>query len=194
MGWFNKKQEEDKNNLPLLPELPKLPELPELKEKTNIPKTRLHQLPSFPTNSLGEKFSQNNIKEAIIGRKEYEKNPDIDFIPKKNSIHMMQKPQRKQLTREIDSSKEETIPEEFKEAAKKVKSAEPIFIRIDKFEESLKIFNKTKEKISEIEKMLTNIKKIKEEEEKELETWRNEIQTMKAQIERVDKDIFSKIE
>ena len=34
MGWFNKKQKEDKKkDIPLLPELPKLPELPELKEK-----------------------------------------------------------------------------------------------------------------------------------------------------------------
>ena len=164
MGWFNKKQKEDKKkDIPLLPELPKLPELPELKEKTSIQKTPIHQLPSFPTNSLGEKFSQNNIKEAIT-----------------------QKPLKRQLTREI--------PKEFKEAVKKVKSAEPVFIRIDKFEESLKIFNEIKEKILEIEKMLNEINKIKGDEEKELEMWESEIRTMKIQIENVDKDIFSKIE
>ena len=42
--------------------------------------------------------------------------------------------------------------------------------------------------------MLRDIKTIKEEEEKELEGWEKEIQTIKEQIEKVDKDIFSKIE
>jgi len=184
MGWFNKKQKEDKKkDIPLLPELPKLPELPELKEKTSIQKTPLHQLPSFPTNSLGEKFSQNNIKEAIIGKKE---TFEADFTPKEALMQITQKPLKRQLTREI--------PKEFKEAVKKVKSAEPVFIRIDKFEESLKIFNEVKEKILEIEKMLNEINKIKGDEEKELEMWESEIRTMKIQIENVDKDIFSKIE
>ena len=187
MGWFNKKQKEDKKkDIPLLPELPKLPELPELKEKTSIQKTPIHQLPSFPTNSLGEKFSQNNIKEAIIGKKEHEKTFEADFTPKKDLMQITPKPLKRQLTREI--------PKEFKEAVKKVKSAEPVFIRIDKFEESLKIFNETKEKILEIEKMLNEINKIKGDEEKELEMWESEIRTMKIQIENVDKDIFSKIE
>ena len=42
--------------------------------------------------------------------------------------------------------------------------------------------------------MLKHIRKTKEDEEKELEFWENEIQTVKEQIERVNKDIFSKIE
>ena len=101
---------------------------------------------------------------------------------------------RNPRTKEMPSSKKVDVPKEFKEVAKKVESAEPVFIRIDKFEESLEIFKETKSKILDIEKMLRDIKSIKEEEEKELEEWYNEVQTMKTQIERVDKDIFSKIE
>ncbi|GAH97999.1 unnamed protein product, partial [marine sediment metagenome] len=153
----------------------------------------IHQLPSFPTDSLGEKFSQNTIKEAVTGKKEGEEVFEADdFALTEDNMRMMQKPLKKPLTKELPSPKK--IPEGFEEAAKKVKEAEPIFIRIDKFEESLRVFEKTKKQISEIEKMLRNIKRIKEEEEKELELWENEIQTAKEQIEKVDKDIFSKIE
>jgi len=42
--------------------------------------------------------------------------------------------------------------------------------------------------------MLRNIKHIKENEEKELKSWEEEIDTIKQQIEKVDKNIFSKIE
>ena len=41
--------------------------------------------------------------------------------------------------------------------------------------------------------MLKNIRKIKEEEEAELEMWEKEMQLIKNQIEKVDKDIFSKV-
>ena len=101
---------------------------------------------------------------------------------------MMQKPLRKPLTKEIGRK----IPAEPRE--KKTVKAEPVFIRIDKFEEGLQVFEKAKEKISEMEKMLRDIKRIREEEEKELDFWENEIQKIKEQIEKVDRDIFSKIE
>ncbi|MCK5605767.1 hypothetical protein KAR91_27980, partial [Candidatus Pacearchaeota archaeon] len=71
---------------------------------------------------------------------------------------------------------------------------EPVFIRIDKFEEALKIFRQTKEKAEEIEKMLYDIKKIKEEEDKELNFWENEAQAIKEQIEKIDSKLFSKLE
>ena len=39
------------------------------------------------------------------------------------------------------------IPSEFRTGTSRIRKAEPIFIRIDKFEESLHLFEKTKEKI-----------------------------------------------
>ena len=47
--------------------------------------------------------------------------------------------------------------------------------------------------MSEIEKTLKNIKEVKENEERELASWENEIEMIKKQIEKVDKNIFSKI-
>ena len=184
MGLFKKKDVKGKgrevSSQP--PELPKLPELPKIGGDSLSP---INQLPSFPTNSLGEKFSQDTIKEAVAGGKEGEEGFDADDFAEEE-MQMMQEPLKKPRTQEI--------PTGFEEAAKRVKKAEPVFIRLDKFEESLHLFEKAKKQISEIETMLADIKKIKEHEERELEYWEKEIQSIKSQIERVDKDIFSKVE
>jgi hypothetical protein len=203
MGLFGKKKKEDERefkNTDEMPELPELPRLPELPKMENHEDTTLPQLPSYPKSSFGEKFSQDAIKDAVTGEKEGD-----GFNPEEfgeEEIPMMDKPLKTPLTKEIPLSKEnramskeiETVPADFKEASKHVKKLEPIFIRIDKFEESLKIFEKAKTQISEIEKMLQDIKRIKDEEEKELNSWENEMQQMKEEIEKVDKEIFSKID
>jgi len=178
MGWFNKKKKEEKKETPSLAELPKLPELPKEKMKDL---GSIHKLPSFPNDSFGKKISQDTIKEAVTGKKE-ERDAFEENKMKRHPEEMGELPYEKE------------IPHEFQEAAQKVKSAEPIFIRIDKFEEGLKIFDKIKSQITDIEKMLREIKEIKEKEEQELQNWESEIKKTKEQIEKIDKDIFSKIE
>jgi len=187
MGLFNKKKEV-KKEVSLLPDLPKLPELPKF-PKPDDEERQIHKLPSFPPNSLGTRFSHNTIKEAVAGDEEDELLAD-DFLDE-DEMRMMREPARKPFTEEI----EEKIPSRLKGLGfgKERSIEEPIFIRIDRFEEALKIFNETKKKISEINRILEDIRKVKEKEENELKTWENEIRSMKEQIEKVDKDIFSKI-
>lgn len=181
MGWFKQNKEGE------IPELPELPELTKLSERNYDRESEpLQQLPSIPSNKLGEKFSQNLIKEAVSGEKEEEEADEgLREFPR------MMHPPIKPRTEEISEFK--PIPREYESFGKKDK-IEPIFIRIDKFEESLKIFESTKSRIFEIEKMLRDIKRLKEEEEKELEIWEQEIQNLKQQIEKVDQDIFSKVD
>lgn len=76
----------------------------------------------------------------------------------------------------------------------RIKRIEPVFIRIDKFEASLKAFEKTKKEISEMEKILKDIAEVREEEEKQLQSWQHDIMRIKEQIDKIDKDIFSKVE
>jgi len=188
MGWFNKKEKVvEKEETPLLP---KLPEFPEIEENIRSP-------PDFPSNSLKREFPQNNLDEAIIGEEEddgvFKAN---DFKSMDDRMRTMQKPLKKPLTEEFPFQRSgiNRVQEISKGFGKVTRKSEPVFIRIDKFEESIKVFEKAKKQIPEIERMIQEIKRIKEEEEKELEFWENEIQTIKSQIERVDKDIFSKIE
>jgi hypothetical protein len=243
MGWFNKKEERKdapaQSSLPALPKLPELPELPPLKDREDDDyKESIHQLPSFPNSSFGEKFSQNTIKEAVTRS---EKNDDIDFhypegkqgerdfdaddfVPQKKSVPMMPKPlpmnkpwnspkkpmmnkekrftfQRVEAPEDFDFEEDEDFgagsyeePETNFRGSSRTVRAEPVFIRIDRFEAGLKTFEKAKRELTEIERVLKDISKIKEEEEKQLESWKNDIMKVKEQIDKVDQDIFSKLE
>lgn len=186
MGLFRKNKKKGKETAPVpsLPELPKLPELPSL-EGEERGKEGIHKLPSYPSDSLGTKFSQNTIKEAVTGKKE-----DFSQDEGESALDNMQEPLRKPITEEIGW---ETPPELRRKRGFESIKQEPIFIRIDRFEEALKIFNETKKKLYEIERTLEEIKRVKEKEEKELTAWENKVRTIKGQIEKVDKDIFSKI-
>ncbi len=186
MGLFKKREKKGKEAVPApsLPELPKLPEFPAL-EDDRKGRENIHKLPSYPSDSLGTKFSQNTIKEAISGEEDFQENEDLD----EPDYDKMPKPLRKPITEEVGWES----PSEFGGKRELDTGPEPIFIRIDRFEEALKIFNETKKKLYEIERTLEEIKRVKEKEEKELSAWENKVRTIKGQIEKVDKDIFSKI-
>lgn len=202
MGWFSKKkgkereqaQKEDSSKSPKLPELPRLPELPDFPDLEENRFKSTDRLPSIPSNSIGEKFSRDMIKDAITGKKEEEAFDADDFTSTERKIRMMQKPLTKSLREEFPQTKKQKIPREFEEEAEIARKTEPVFIRIDKFEESLHLLEKIKKQISEIEKMLDDIKVVKEQEDAELNHWEREIEKIKENIEKIDTDIFSKIE
>ena len=82
MGLFKKKakkkgKEIKKPEVEKLPELPKLPDFPDFNEPEK--KKQLSKLPRFPNSSLGQKFSQDTIKEAVTGGKEEDEEvPEAD--------------------------------------------------------------------------------------------------------------------
>ena len=184
MSLFKKKKKEEINEASGLPELPKLPELPDFPGEEKASKEKIPQLPSFPTSSLGQKFSQDAIKDAVTGKKEGEGG----FAEDMEEDLEMHLPLTKIGREEIGEE-----PKHFSTTKSKL-SKDPIFIRVDKFEEGLNTFKKAKIKISEIEEMLKDIRHIKNQEEKELEEWENQLKEIKSQIQRVDTDVFSKIE
>lgn len=199
MGWFSSSNKEKKDfskdlALPQLPKLPDLPKSPQVEDEENS----LPQLPSLPSNQFGERFSQNIIKEAVIGRKpeieEEEERIDsselISRIPKAQEVGERFIPRAMNDIRYVQGE----IPEEFKEPIRKIKKNEPVFVRIDKFQDSLEIFEKAKKKLGDIEQLLKDTKKIKEEEERELEEWEKQIQEIKEQIQKVDQEVFSRVE
>jgi len=186
MGLFSKRDDKKDVNLPSLPELPSLPsKFPEMEESDDS--HDVHNLPSFPNSQMGDKFSQETIKNAVSGNENDHPNDDEEMhspvIPKP-SFNKMPKPNYRGGSEKTPMKR--AIQEKTRENG-------PVFIRIDKFEEALHVFKDTKDKIDEIDKLLEETKELKENEEEELSAWEKEIQDMKAQIEKVDKDIFSKI-
>lgn len=190
MGLFKKKQKKVVPNqppklaeLPKLPELPKMPgvgqpPLPKIPQQKEIPETP-NNLPSFPNNPLGAKFSQNTIKHAVTGQKG----------GREDDFHHYEDGEDQMTPRPITPPMSQEYGSPHPIHSKK----EPVFIRLDKFEETMKIFEDAKKQISEIESMLRNIKKKKEDEERELGNWEKSIQLIKSQIEKIDNEVFSKI-
>jgi hypothetical protein len=182
MGLFKKKGKVvKKEEISMLPDLPRLPELPRLEDEA--PPKPIHQLPSFPQNSLGTKFSQNSIKDAVTGEKEGEVFDADEFAEEEDELRMMREPLKKPFTEEIGE----------KPRMGGVAGTGPVFVRLDKFEDGLKILGETKKQISGIEKNLEDIAKVRAKEEGELQSWRNEVMSVKGQIEKIDRDVFSKV-
>jgi hypothetical protein len=204
MGLFKKKDDKkgmEKESLTnnsqelQIPELPELPKLPSLSGEEDGSEMELPRLPSFPNGPTGDRFSQNTIKHAVAGEKEVKPEEDAEDYEEENPMMPESLEENNQRTFQKQRIPREIIPEtnNYSQKQSYPKKEEPVFIRLDKFEESLEIFKEAKEQILEIEHLLTDIKDLKEKEEEELTGWEDQIQEIKNQIEKVDQDIFSKI-
>lgn len=192
MGLFRKKEE--KKDLSKIPELPPLPELPPM---TEIPSLRslavskqeseINNLPSFPRSPSAERFSQAAIKQAVSDSGEEAQEGMLD---EESSIQAF--PQKLQINPPKEGPRTFEMAD-FKPEKKTLK-AEPLFVRIDKFESALDNFNEIKKKISEIDRLLKDIKEVRSKEEAELAGWEREIETMKARLDSIDKEIFERVE
>ncbi len=179
MTFFNKKNIIPRANEPhLLPEPPELPELPAGFGDVNfIPRTSMPEipgqlprietssLPAFPNSPTAERFNQEMIKEAI------------------NQPLAQQKIEPKR-TFEVESPYQKPL----------MKQAQPVFIRLDKFELTLSLFNEIRQKVGETENLLRKIKEVKQKEDLELSEWEKEVQAIKSRLESIDRTIFSKLE
>jgi hypothetical protein len=191
MAWFNKNKKEGMKEQDEVPSLAQLPPFPDL---SNISPDNFqfkpNALPKFPSSPLGNRFSQSTIKDAISGEKEG------DEADESEELQTMPKLPQGPLTRETDE--EESYGEEMPKIPSRPVSdyrqkEEPMFVRLDKFEDSMETFEKIKKQLVGVEGLLEDIKQTKEEEGKELESWQSKLQTMKNQIDKIDRDIFSKI-
>ena len=184
MGLFSKKEEKEE-----IEGIPKLPELPSPKNfsiKSNLPEIPTG-IPAINSKEVGspallpdikEKSSQEVIKQII-------NKPEI------SEPITFQKPIKKETIRTIELEPSKTEEEFIKPVTKKI---EPIYIRLDKFQIAIGTFEEIKNKIIEIEELLKKTKETKIKEEQELTEWETEIQVIKAKIDSIDKNIFSKLD
>ncbi len=185
MGLFNKKQVKPMGSSPSLPSLPELPKRPDFPSRDED--KQIHKLPSFPSSSLGTKFSQDTIKGAVTGEEgDGNGHADEPEYDDEDEEQMMPEPLKKPMTREIGSGSGR-IP------GPTTQNTGPVFIRVDKFEDAMDVFNTMRKKITEIEKILSDLKAVKDKEDKELTGWQGEIESLKNQIEKVNVDIFSRV-
>ena len=200
MGWF-KKDKKEEVGLPDLPEeedysLPELPEFPN-KNKTKNPYLKdkdMNQeqikkevssnfqksnIPNPPSNFQKSKFSNEMSHQDSFQKSNF---PPLNQENKRLESHFQNK------TKEMPFIEKKSVSKSYS------KEAKPVYIRLDKFNETLKTFEDIKYKIKEIENLLQKTKEIKTKEEQELAEWEREIQIIKTRIDGIDKNIFDRIE
>ncbi len=75
----------------------------------------------------------------------------------------------------------------------KTKQIEPVFVRIDKFQEAQKDFDKIQKDVQEIESTLRKVKDIKADEEEQLSSWTKDLEKIKSRLSEIDINIFNKL-
>jgi len=214
MGFFNKKGDK-KTGIPELPELPAFPESAKLfSDKEFEDAEPISSLPSYPNSNFGERINQSAIKDAVTYGE-----PEIEQQRTKIIQQRQQLPRQKgsieiegQIFEPsiISKSGRKTIeisdyePAPFPAASfsprmpisgssGKIKQTGPLFIQLDKFEESIATLDEIKLQVSEIESLLRSIQEIKNREEEKLIHWQRQIESIKAQLDKVDRDLFGSI-
>jgi len=198
MAWFKKgSDEKEKSKLPELPELPGLPSLSPktpIKEDSTIPQLpEKNALPSFPSSPTGEKISHEAVKDAI-NQPETPQKPELvpSFTP--NVSHRPLEPAKHVQEMRIPEKRVPRVAEIESKTVGRSTKVEPIFVRIDKFQEALSKFEDIKKNVLEIEDVLRNIKEVKKREEAELQEWEHEIQQAKTKLDQIDRTIFKKLD
>jgi len=201
MGLFSKKEK-----VPEIPVAPSLPDLPKPKEQPE--KKDLPELPSFPANSKNENLNQEMVKSAVTDLPSPEENEVHVEIPE--GLHVTEEQEGESMI-PPKPSVEEAIPQpptmpSIADTKKRTlelnastpnkpitKQVEPIFVRIDRFQSAQKNFENIKEKVKEIESVLSKIKGVKSHEETELKGWTEDVEKIKSRLAEVDSDIFDQI-
>lgn len=133
---------------------------------------------------------------GLFKRKKKEEKPKIPEFPKlpEEPSFPTYEPQLKKFSLQKDEElpeleipiKKPKIPERVTLPAEE----KPLFVKIEKYKSAVDIVNKIKNKLSEAEKILENLNKIKNQEDEELEKWQTDIDSIKENLLKVDKELF----
>ena len=169
MALFRKKKKDEEFMLPDPPEAPDMSFDMEEEEQEELPK-----IPSL------EKYKKNSsIKQ------EFEMDDDIEF---QNATEQIKMP--------MPTNAPPKIPSYQGEAARRFRMPmeKPIFIKIDKFKESIENLNSIKDRLRNSSSLLRKIKEIRQREDAELAEWEKNLEKLKEKLEDIDKKLFSDIE
>ena len=106
-------------------------------------------------------------------------------------IPIRQKPVMNQMPpREMQMPKPEPRPMEFRPERVTLREEKPLFIKIDKYKEALRLIDNVKARLSEAEHILDELHRIKQDEDRQLQSWRNDIEKLKEKLLDADKTLF----
>ena len=197
MFWSKKKKKK-------LPDLPSITAAPSMKEYTKnrgnieqIPlENEIHNLPSFPDSPMKKGFSQSAIKNAVSTEEDKDNLPTLPNLPETPE-------ERKEIDEWAPQLPGKIIPPKSEELEGKPNTEiifpieekhdkREIYVKLEEFQKANNSMKVVEEKIKDIEKIIETIKEVKENEDRELDLWDREIETIKARISGINKNIFDK--
>ena len=66
----------------------------------------------------------------------------------------------------------------------------PIYVRIEEYRDVLEVINLIKSKIEDAEDVMGQINELKNEEDAELERWKNSVDNVKRKVQFIDRALF----
>ena len=141
--------------------------------------TRLPDLPNPPS-----KFSD-------ISKTDFEEDfpsytPSINF----DNHEMEERPRQKVAPIASPQFPRETPNQIHNEDFEGSFGRKPLFIKIDKYEEALALLNSVKERLSEADKIINELRQIRKDEDSQLEEWSDHIASIKDKLMSVDNNLF----
>jgi hypothetical protein len=214
MGLFSNKEK-----VPKIPPALKLPELPKNMESKNnnqlpsLPNTNFGEnlnqemVKSAVVDTSEEK--QNNL-ETLPQNMKYKPDQNQGKIPSPQDTQQSQetkiplppipehkKPEMHKSIMEHEPKRTLELPpnhsEDLIKHSANAKEIEPIFVRIDKFQNSQRQFEDIKKDVNDIEKTLRKVKEAKVKEDTEISNWTNDLEKIKARLSEIDSDIFDQV-
>src|SRR3989338_2406278 len=70
-------------------------------------------------------------------------------------------------------------------------SEKPLFIKIEKYKSAMEELESLKEKIHTTEEILNSLEDIRRKEDRQIQTWREELNKLKNKLLNIDKDLFN---
>lgn len=98
---------------------------------------------------------------------------------------------------EVNKFQEKPLFEEQEEQEEQPKQQQPqigedtdLFVKIDKYEQAMRILESIKDGFKRTEDILKNLQTIKQKEDREITTWNSQIQKLKEKVVSVDSVLF----
>ena len=66
----------------------------------------------------------------------------------------------------------------------------PLFVKVDKYKESMRTVESVKAKLEEADSVLKNLTRLRDEEDKELQEWQSSLNEIREKLMKVDKELF----
>jgi len=178
-----KKKKEDAKGLFELPELPGFPEMREIKEALKPREEAIPPLPALPS------ASQYPIQAQQLQRPDIRKTEEIGSMSAPLTREIM--PVQTIMSRQSYPIREEASEEQVQRGSKQ---REPIFVKIDKFNDALNNFEAIKQKISEIDSLLKKVKETRTKEQEEIDSWEREVEEIMSKVNNIDQKLFNKLD